>query len=92
MLTIWFGYNLDQGYFCHFCHVKSKEDNDKAMAMVNTPFRSWTEKMVQTLSMPVAPSLSIISKGHAHFSNRVSFPVVNTPKQKVTQLGFQNSR
>ncbi|AES71361.1 putative ribosomal protein S13 [Medicago truncatula] len=44
--------------------------------------------MVQTLSMPVAPSLSIISKGHAHFSNRVSFPVLNTPKSKVQRLNI----
>ncbi|CAJ2644265.1 unnamed protein product [Trifolium pratense] len=36
--------------------------------------------MVQTLAMPVAPSLSIISK--PQFSNRVSFPILNTPKPK----------
>jgi hypothetical protein len=37
--------------------------------------------MVQTLAMPVAPSLSIIS--NPQFSNRVSFPILNTPKPKV---------
>jgi hypothetical protein len=38
-------------------------------------------RMVQTLAMPVAPSLSIIS--NPQFSNRVSFPILNTPKPKV---------
>ncbi|XP_004500599.1 small ribosomal subunit protein uS13c [Cicer arietinum] len=42
--------------------------------------------MVQTLSMPVAPSLSIICNGH--FSNRVSFPVLNAPKPKVQRLSI----
>ncbi|MCI11425.1 30S ribosomal protein S13 chloroplastic-like, partial [Trifolium medium] len=42
--------------------------------------------MVQTLAMPVAPSLSIIS--NPQFSNRVSFPILNTPKPKVQRLNI----
>ncbi|GAU49045.1 hypothetical protein TSUD_134280 [Trifolium subterraneum] len=42
--------------------------------------------MVQTLAMPVAHSLSIIS--NPQFSNRVSFPILNTPKPKVQRLNI----
>ncbi|WJX38621.1 ribosomal 40S subunit protein S13 [Trifolium repens] len=42
--------------------------------------------MVQTLAMPVAPSLLIIS--NPQFSNRVSFPILNTPKPKVQRLNI----
>ncbi|KAK2442290.1 Ribosomal protein S13/S18 family [Trifolium repens] len=36
--------------------------------------------------MPVAPSLSIIS--NPQFSNRVSFPILHTPKPKVQRLNI----
>ncbi|PON67785.1 Ribosomal protein [Trema orientale] len=46
------------------------------------PHSHRTEKMAQTLAMPVAPSLSVICNGRTSnpLSNRLSFPIASPPK------------
>ncbi|TKY74314.1 30S ribosomal protein S13 [Spatholobus suberectus] len=46
--------------------------------------------MAQTLAMPVAPSLAVISS--ARLSNTVSFPVLNPPNPKVHGLSIKCAR